>query len=135
MPQWQHRAIVMRMSPESDAIAANAEFYEAFNRHDVGAMDVLWARQHPVACVHPGWNLLRSRNEIMASWEAILTNPGQPRIVAGGAEAIVIGESAVVICREFVGGAPLLATNVFAREDGRWRLVHHHSGPVAVMEA
>lgn len=122
------------MNAGEDAIAANAEFYDAFNRHDVGAMDVLWARQHPVACIHPGWNLLRSRDEIMASWEAILTNPGQPRIVAGGAEAIVAGGSAIVICREFVGGAPLLATNVFVREDGRWRIVHHHSGPVAVVE-
>ena len=122
------------VDPESDVIRANEAFYEAFARRDMGAMDQLWSRTHGVACVHPGWNALRSREEIMASWEAILANAAQPRVVAGGAEAIVIGDAAIVLCREFVGGAPLLATNVFAREDGRWRMVHHHSGPVAMME-
>jgi hypothetical protein len=29
-----------------------------------------------------------------------------------------------------VDGAELCATNVFAREDGAWKLVHHHAGPV-----
>src|SRR5688572_15017703 len=119
------------VSPETDALAANAAFYEAFARRDAAAMDVLWSRVHPVACIHPGWNVLRSREEIMASWEAIIVNPNQPRVVAGGAEAMVFGSTAVVICREFVGGATLLATNVFVNEDGRWRMVHHQSGPVA----
>jgi len=38
-----------------------------------------------------------------------------------------------VICRELVGGSPLAATNVFVREDGAWRLLHHQSGPVAAV--
>ena len=121
------------MSSESEVLAANDAFYDAFARRDPGAMDVLWSRTHPVACIHPGWNVLRTREEIMASWEAIIANPDQPRVVSGGAEALLFDDTAVVICREFVGGAPLLATNVFVNEDGRWRIVHHQSGPVAVL--
>ncbi|HEX6029813.1 MAG TPA: nuclear transport factor 2 family protein [Tepidiformaceae bacterium] len=122
------------MDVAQDVVAVNETFYEALNRRDIAAMDVLWSRRQAVACIHPGWQALRTREEIMASWEAIMSNPQQPRIVAGGAEASVLDDVAIVVCREFVAGASLLATNVFAREEGRWRIVHHHSGPVAMVE-
>ena len=119
---------------EVEVAAANESFYAAFAGRDVGAMDVVWARTFPVTCIHPGWNVLVGRDAVMESWEAILSNPEQPRIVGGGAQAQVIGETAIVICRELVAGNPLAATNVFVREDGRWVLVHHHAGPVAMRD-
>ena len=115
---------------EAEIAAANESFYAAFAGGDVGAMDVVWARAHPVTCIHPGWNVLSGREAVMESWEAILSNPEQPRIVAGGAQVQVLGEVAIVTCRELVAGNPLAATNIFVREDGRWRMVHHHAGPV-----
>src|SRR5262245_54973422 len=115
---------------EAEVLAANDAFYAAFNAKDVEAMDRVWARTVHVTCIHPGWNVLSGREEVMASWEGILTNPNQPRLVAGGATARIVGEIAVVICRELVAGSPLAATNVFVYEDGAWRLLHHHSGPV-----
>ena len=39
------------------------------------------------------------------------------------------------VAYRFVAGNPLLATNIFIREDGRWRMVHHHSGPVMQMNS
>jgi ketosteroid isomerase-like protein len=121
------------MSVEDEVLAANAAFYAAFNGKDVEAMDALWARSVPVACTHPNWNALTNRVDVMASWESILANPRQPKLVAGAAEAIVIGDVAVVICRELVAGSPLAATNVFTLEDGGWRMVHHHASPVALL--
>lgn len=118
------------MSAADDVLAANESFYTAFNAKDVAAMDRVWAESVPVSCIHPGWRLLTGRDEVMASWRAILTNPDQARIVSGGASVQVFGEAALVICRELVAGNPLLATNVFLYEEGRWRLVHHQSGPV-----
>ena len=38
------------------------------------------------------------------------------------------GECAIVICYESVGQFTLVATNVFVRETGDWKLVHHQSG-------
>ena len=38
-----------------------------------------------------------------------------------------------VVCREFVAGTPINATNIFAREDGVWRMAHHHSSPMVVL--
>jgi hypothetical protein len=67
---------------------------------------------------------------VLQSWHSILENPNQARIVTGGATASVFGEIAIVVCRELVGGAPLLATNVFVLEAEAWKLLHHQSGAV-----
>lgn len=118
------------MSSEA-VLVANDAFYSAFNAKDFAAMDALWARSAPVACVHPNGDALIGREEVMASWRAILGNPEQPRVFTGVATAHLLGDVAYVLCRELVTGSPLAATNVFVREDGQWRLVHHHSSPVA----
>ena len=118
---------------EEDVLAANEAFYQAFNRKDPAAMDAVWARSAPVACIHPGWNVLVGREPVMQSWLGILSNPAQPRIVTGGATVFFLGDAAVVTCRELVAGTPLAATNIFVLEDGAWKLSHHHSGPVTFM--
>ena len=41
------------------------------------------------------------------------------------------GETASVVCIERLPTGVLIATNVFVREAGVWRMVHHHAGPVA----
>jgi ketosteroid isomerase-like protein len=122
------------IEPEQDVIAANERFYAAFNTKDFEAVDRAWASRDDVVCIHPGWNILKGRTAVVQSWGGILTNPGQPRIVAGGASATVVGDVAILTCRELVGGSPLAATNVFVNEAGEWRLLHHQSGPVAVRE-
>jgi ketosteroid isomerase-like protein len=114
----------------ADVLAANDAFYRAFNERDIPGMEALWASEAPVRCIHPGWNTLDGREDVLASWRAILSNPQQGKIVAGGAVEFVSGDVAIVTCRELVGGHPLAATNVFIREGGAWRLVHHHSSPV-----
>ena len=119
-----------RLSDEDDVLAANERFYQAFNQKDQELMEEAWARAHPVTCVHPGWNLLEGREDVLDSWNSILKNPNQPRIVSGGATVSSFGDLALVLCRELVAGSPLVATNVFVREDGSWRLLHHQSGPV-----
>ena len=118
------------MSSEEAVLEANERFYQAFNLKDVAMMDGAWAAEHGVTCVHPGWNVLEGRAEVLDSWHSILGNPNQPRIVTGGATASVFGDIAVVVCRELVAGSPLVATNVFVLEGGDWKLLHHQSGPV-----
>lgn len=113
-------------------LAANAAFYSAFNERDTASMDVIWARRAAVSCIHPHGNLLTSREQVMASWFAMLANPAQGKIVVGGEVVSVRGEVAMVACREFVAGTPVVATNLFVLEDGHWRMAHHHGSPVAL---
>ncbi len=120
------------MSPDEIAVLeANSAFYRAFAARDVAAMESLWARRAPVACVHPGWDALRGRERVMESWRGILDGE-PPAISCTSASAHVLGDSAYVVCRERIpGGPPVVATNVFVREGGTWMLCHHQAGTVA----
>jgi ketosteroid isomerase-like protein len=118
------------MGDEQQVLAANAAFYAAFATKDADAMAALWARRAPVACIHPGWDALLGRDAVLASWRRILGGPGAPPITCADAVAHVLGDSAFVVCREHIPAVDLIATNVFAREDGEWRMVHHHASGV-----
>lgn len=111
-------------------LAANEAFYDAFRREDPVAMNEIWARRAPVGCIHPGWDALLGRDQVMASWRAIMAN-GAPPIRCVAPRVQRLGDAALVICEEHVGGGRLIATNAFVHEDGRWRIVHHHAGPMA----
>jgi SnoaL-like protein len=114
---------------------ANDAFYAAFNSRDVAGMDALWARHTPATCIHPGWQALASRDEVMDSWQAILGNQSAPSIACIGAQAVIKGDVGLVICYEAIGAAVLAASNVFVREDETWRLIHHQAGPCAALPA
>jgi hypothetical protein len=68
------------MTDQDAVLAANLEFYRAFAARDLTAMDALWARRAPVACLHPGWTAIKDREAIIASWAGILANPDAPRV-------------------------------------------------------
>jgi hypothetical protein len=114
---------------ESDILAANEAFYEAFRREDQAAMQALWARRAPVACIHPGWGAMLGRERVIQSWRVIMQN-GSPPIRCVNPQVLRLGEAALVICEEHIGGGRLIATNAFVHEDGAWRMVHHQAGPV-----
>ncbi len=122
------------MADRDDLLAANDAFYAAFNTKDYEAMDRVWAESVTCICVHPGWMTLATREAVMASWAAILGNPGQGKILPGAAIVSIVGETGIVHCRELVAGAGIVATNVFVREGGGWRLALHHGSGVARME-
>ena len=95
---------------DSDAVlAANLEFYRAFATRDLQAMDALWARQAPVACIHPGWPALADRNAIIESWRGILSSPESPRIVCYDERVFLYGDTALVVCEEELDGGTLVA--------------------------
>ena len=114
-----------------DVIAANAAFYAAFAAGDFAALAGLWADEETISCIHPGWPAIIGRTAVLGSWRDILKNPERPQIVCAEPQAIVTAGQARVLCIELVEGTPLVATNCFTRIDGQWRLVHHHSSPIA----
>jgi hypothetical protein len=114
---------------DSDAVlAANLEFYRAFTTRDLAAMDALWAKRAPVACIHPGWPPLADRDAVMESWQGILANPTSPRIACYDERVFLYGDAALVVCEDELDGGTLIASNWFVREDSAWRLAHHQAG-------
>ncbi|MGE5146319.1 MAG: nuclear transport factor 2 family protein [Candidatus Eiseniibacteriota bacterium] len=121
------------MSDDNRALlAANEAFYRAFASRDAETMAGLWARTVPVACIHPGWDVLTDHAAIVASWRRLLANPASPAVRCRDAKAFTVGAAGFVVCHEVLPEGVLVATNFFVREDGRWKLVHHQAGPVAL---
>ena len=123
------------MTDQDAVLAANLEFYRAFAARDLAAMDALWARKAPVACLHPGWSALKNRDTIMGSWAGILSNPDAPRIACYDEQVFLYGDVALVLCEEELAGGTLAASNFFVREDGSWRMAHHHAGQIVRRQA
>lgn len=119
MPLW---------TPERAVLEANLSFYEAFAAQDFAAMDRLWSKRHIVACIHPGWQVLHGRDQVMASWRAIL-EAESAAVRCEDAKAMVLDDAAFVTCVELVAASRLVATNIFVFEEGVWRMVHHQAAP------
>lgn len=121
------------MAPdETQVLAVNQAFYDAVVTGNIEALDALWVERADVTCIHPGWDALIGRDEVMASFRAIFSGGGAPRIQCVDATARLFGETAIVVCGEVLDGTYLIATNVFVREGAGWRLCHHQAGPVSV---
>lgn len=123
-----------------DVLAANTEFYGAFEAGDIDRMAAIWD-DDDVICVHPGWAPVSGRSHVLRSWSVIMANTPYIQFFLTDVAVRNSGDVAVVTCTEnpltggpdpdaFAGGVQCAATNVFRRRDGRWRLWVHHSSPV-----
>jgi ketosteroid isomerase-like protein len=126
---------MLAMEGSADEILrANTAFYQAFSNGDYDAMADLWAEEAPVTCLHPLSPLLAGRAPVLASWRQILRGPQGLVLRCGRARVhMVSSDVAIVTCYEGEGENPahLAATNIFVRETGRWRMVHHQAGPLS----
>lgn len=117
---------------------ANARFYRAFEAQDLAEMDEVWAHAEHVRCVHPGWALLEGWEAVRQSWEAIFKASGEMRFSLGDVQARPMGELGWVTCAENIlsqvrgniAVTTLIATNVFERRGGAWRMVLHHASHI-----
>lgn len=129
---------------DSDVVAveaANARFYGAFESGDIDLMGKAWAVGDAVTCVHPGWPMLRGRGEVLRSWALIMANTAYIQFVLTEVHTEINGNCAVLTCEEniltadeadteLLAGGSVVATNIFVRSDGDWRLLLHHASPV-----
>ncbi len=116
------------MLEHASVLFANDAFYLAFANQDFEAMRSIWATKATVTCIHPGWDVLSDRDEVLDSWEDILASPNATNITCKSPMVRVLGEFAYVICHEVLDQGYLVATNVFVREDGQWKMIHHQAG-------
>lgn len=120
---------------------AAAEFYAALGAvlgGDAGPMLELWSHEDDVSYMSPFGELLRGWEPIRASWME------QAEAQLGG---VVRGEELHLVEGDLLGfavgfergevqvdGTPtpvdIRATSIFRREDGRWRMVGHHTDPL-----
>lgn len=125
--------------PPEYATPAEAEtaFYKAFEAGDLEAMMAVWA-EDDIVCVHPGSVRLSGRKDVRESWRQIFSGGTRLRFrtaglqTARGADLVVhsIYEQISVEGRTDTE-SPVVATNVYVRTTGGWRLWMHHASPLA----
>lgn len=119
-------------SPE----AAEAAFYDAFERRDIDAMTNVWDHDTEVSCVHPGGPRLDDIDLILDSWRAIFDGGQRLRFERAGV-ALTAGADVAVCClyevirfgERFEQQGTVVATNVYRRTERGWRMVIHHASP------
>ena len=127
-------------SDETAVAAANLAFYRALEARDLSAMDQVWLHDESVSCVHPGWHRLSGWAEVRRSWENIFANARRWTVACEDVRIHVLDDVSWTTCVELLtltGSDPdeeparMQATNIFARQEGVWRLVHHHASAFA----
>ncbi|WP_156727375.1 nuclear transport factor 2 family protein [Streptomyces apocyni] len=141
-------------SSQTEAVTqANTAFYEAMERGDYDELAALWLDDgsgdpdawSDVSCVHPGWQVLTGRGEVLRSYAALMAQIEYIQYFLTDLRVRAYGDTAIVTCTEniLLGGpteegselGPLVgqqfvATNVFHRTPDGWKMWAHHSSPV-----
>ena len=119
---------------ERHVLKANEAFYAALINNDYQTMESLWAHASEVAVIHPGWPPLHGREAVMDSWRRILAGPAAGTMYCSNVKSYIMDQVAFVICSECFHEGELVATNIFIREAGAWKIVHHQGGPLQAID-
>lgn len=127
------------MSAESEVRQASEAFYAALNRTgrgEKGAMQDAWAHDPGVTAMHPiggrvtGWEAVRDsfdRVAEIASDATIGLREQSIRMLGDDAACEVGVEHGTLKLGGREVGIEHRVTNVYRREAGGWKLVHHHT--------
>jgi ketosteroid isomerase-like protein len=125
---------------EAALLAANGAFYDAVESLDLDVMARVWDDADDVFCVHPGGEMIAGWGPVRRSWAAIFASTSYLQCIVTDVRCRVGGDLGWVTCTEnlltaagehdHVGAARAIASNLFARRHGRWRMVAHHASPV-----
>ena len=119
---------------ELAVLAANAAFYDAFERRDFDALSDAWEHNSVVTCTHPGWPTLRGWAAVATAWMRLVSNRQHLQFILTNQTVSVRGDAAWVNCDENIldngDSQTVAALNVFVRTDGVWKMVSHHGSVI-----
>jgi ketosteroid isomerase-like protein len=126
------------LAAEEAVLAANERFYRAFESLDIKEMESVWSTTETVQCIHPGWGPLSGWSDVRDAWVRIFNNTSAMSFAPHVLHVAVQGETAWLVCVEEISSrhadeehaSQVLATNVFERSAGQWRMIHHHASPI-----
>ncbi len=122
----------------TEVTLANEEFYHAFESLDIGKMDKIWAQREYVTCVHPGWSIKEGWPKVRDSWVVIFNNVFSMSFSLTDVQVQVAEDVAWVTCTENITSrhgdttqnSRVVATNLYERLEGSWKIIHHHGSPL-----
>ncbi|MDT3678211.1 MAG: nuclear transport factor 2 family protein [Burkholderiaceae bacterium] len=129
----------MRSAILCTADAVEEAFYDAMQRGDLEAMMALWADDEDVLCVHPGSDRFVGLAAVRESWARIFRyghveiRCTDVRSHTGAVLAVhnVVEQTLSPDPRSAAAGGmqivECIATNVYVKQAGSWRMMMHHS--------
>lgn len=121
--------------------AAEAAFYDAFQRADLEAMMAVWAEDDAIVCVHPMGPRLQGRAAVHRSWRRIFANSGTMRFEVTEVHTVQGSQLSIHCVHENIGHGPrlrqqarVIATNAYRLTPGGWRMILHHASPATAPE-
>ncbi len=115
---------------------AESAFYEALERADLESMMAVWSEDEEIVCVHPNGQRLAGQAQVREAWRQMFAGgPGmrirltQLLVVTGMMVEVRSVHENITVAGEPGPRPPMVATNVYLRTPGGWRMVLHHASP------
>lgn len=126
------------MSENEDVRKASGQFYTALNsmlNGDAGPLSKIWSHSKDVTTMHPiggrqtGWDGVRQSFEQvaeLASGGNVRLDEQTIRVIGNVAYEVGLEQGQMTLAGE---NAPIehRVTNIYCREGGEWKMVHHHT--------
>src|SRR6187455_1981846 len=121
---------------------ASRAFYEAFEEGDVELMMRVWADDDEIFCIHPGGPRNIGPGAVRTAWQEIFGGSAKLKFQLEQQLFFVGASMAVQSVLEYlqVGDeaklrGPAIATNIYTRTVGSWRMIAHHAATSPDMPA
>ncbi|HEX9395107.1 MAG TPA: nuclear transport factor 2 family protein [Burkholderiales bacterium] len=118
---------------------AETAFYEALERCDLEGMMAVWAEDEDIVCVHPAGTRLTGQDQVRASWAQLFAGGAHARVQVtqlAAVSGVMFSVHSVHENFRLAGVRPgepppatIVATNVYLRTAGGWRMIVHHASP------
>jgi ketosteroid isomerase-like protein len=127
------------MAAEDEIRQASEQFYAALNRAldgDSGPMKEIWSHGSDVSAMHPFGARMVGWEEVGDSWEQAAQAFSGGQVALDEMVVFAISEDAAYTLGTERGQASVgdqtvgidwRVTNIYHREDGGWKIVHHHT--------
>jgi ketosteroid isomerase-like protein len=127
------------MAVEDEIRQASEQFYAALNRTingDSGSMMKVWSHGSEVTTLHPLGGRETGWREVRASWEQVAQEFSEGQVSIEGLVAVPLSDDVAYTLGTENGQAKLgdervgidwRVTNIYRREEGEWKMVHHHT--------
>ncbi|MFT7476198.1 MAG: ketosteroid isomerase-like protein [Verrucomicrobiales bacterium] len=115
--------------------AANAEYYDAFERQHLDVLASIWEHSERTTCTHPGWASIHGTKTILESYAAIFRGPQSLQVILTDEHVMVEGRFAYVSVDENLvdqsgNASASAALNIFVSNGERWDMLVHHASPI-----
>jgi ketosteroid isomerase-like protein len=127
------------MAAEDEVRQASEQFYAALNRTldgDSSPMEQIWSHGSDVSVMHPFGDRMLGWDEVRDSWEQAAQAFSGGQVALDEMVVVPISEDAAYTLGTEHGQASIgdatvgiewRVTNIYRREAGGWKIVHHHT--------